>query len=261
MASYTSRHLFLHIPKCGGLYIQYVLDTYYGFITPYHTCRHHQWRQGAVVSDRGFLQLRRQGLRRYLQESPNYPLKDWSLPKWTVVRHPYDRLVSALVYLNRLYGTQLSLEEFIHHATTSRDQIDAYTWTHAFITQTQHLLSPQGTLDYYIARFENLEFELTAFLLRVGYTQLPHLEVLDRPVFNATPHPPFFTYYTQSNLEWVNTFFQEDFDNFNYPQATCLEELKTICEAYHQSPERIQTLRQRIIDTLRVNRPYSFSED
>ena len=249
------RLIFVHVPKCGGTYVEAVLSGHYDFAkidreSPLLRRADHldfcggdldrtiwgEWAYG----------IRCQGIVRYLEGHPAHA-EIFGAPaslrreylSFSVVRCPYDRLVSAyaflkgcrchaIVSLDRAYMDSFAL--FV----ASADLVCHAAFCHAFIPQHEHLLGADGALGVArVLRFEALDAELCALLLERGAGELTHLrpehaEQLRAPAArnpSHREHARVSAYYGQAELDFVNTRFAADFAHFGYARYATVAEM------------------------------------
>ncbi len=225
--------IYVHIPKNGGLYIQNILEKYYNFKTIYYTRPDHYLFDIDENKDynldnhknisNGFINIRKQGIFRYFSTSDDFnKLADMDEEKWesyykfTFIRNPYSKCVSAFKYIVK--NEEIVFDEFL-----LRKDINNYIYTHTFITQYDHLLNKHNKIDYnYIGRFENLNKDLISILLELGIKKIKHAKLIqDNIKVNKSKNTsPYVDYYNINNLTTVNELFDIDFKTFNYKQYT-----------------------------------------
>jgi len=109
--------IFIHTPKCGGLYIQQILEKFYNFKTYYFTHETHDDfisketnnnYKDNFLKHQGFLNINKGGVLRYYMSSKEHNLKTnmdevkWNeYKKFAVIRNPYDRFLSAVKFINQ----------------------------------------------------------------------------------------------------------------------------------------------------------------
>ena len=109
--------IFIHTPKCGGLFTEFLLEKYYGFKTYYFTHENHDNYINLTEirpinyyknldSTSGFLKITKEGVLRYFMSSINHnnytnmTNEKWlNYTKFVIVRNPYDRFVSSYKYI------------------------------------------------------------------------------------------------------------------------------------------------------------------
>jgi hypothetical protein len=121
--------------------------------------------------------------------------------KFTIVRNPYDKMVSWYFYLKRKVGEKHKVVEF-------NDWIkDPQLFWHA--DDPIHFLDPQHTwIDdtVKVIKFENLNEELNEFFK----------EDIKLPITNKSNHDHYSTYYNRKSLDIIYDRYEEDFEKFNY---------------------------------------------
>ena len=121
--------------------------------------------------------------------------------KFTIIRNPYDKMVSWYFYLKRNVGENHNVIEF-------NDWIkDPSKFWHA--NDPISYLKPQckwidNTVE--IIRFENLNEELNNFF---G-------EDIDLPITNKSNHNHYSTYYNKNSIDIIYDRYKEDFKRYNY---------------------------------------------
>ena len=120
--------------------------------------------------------------------------------KFTIIRNPYDKMVSWYFYLKRNLG-DYNIVEF-------NDWIkDPSKFWHA--NDPISFLKPQcdwidNTVE--IIRFENLDNELNKFFNKK----------INLPITNKSNHNHYLEYYNEQSLNIIYNKYKEDFEKFNY---------------------------------------------
>ena len=147
--------IFVHVPKNGGLYIQNILEKYYNFKTIYFTRSDHYLFDSDDNKDynienyknisNGFINIKKQGVFRYYSTSNEFNQQaqmdenKWnSYYKFTFVRNPYSKCVSAFKYIVK--DEEVSFDDFLD----KKDIVNNYIYTHSYISQYEHLLNKEN---------------------------------------------------------------------------------------------------------------------
>jgi hypothetical protein len=222
--------IYVHIPKNGGLYIQNILEKYYNFETIYFTRKDHylfdiEENKEFNISNykninNGFINIKKQGVFRYYSTSDefnkmsNMDDEKWnSYYKFTFVRNPYTKFVSAYKYV--VDDNDISLNHFLE----KKDNINNYIYSHAYITQYEHLLNKDNKIDFnYIGRFENLNSDLVSILFELKIEKIKHHKLIKNNIkINSNDNTsPYVDHYNTLNLPIINELFEIDFKTFNY---------------------------------------------
>ena len=125
--------------------------------------------------------------------------------KFTIVRNPYDKMVSWDFYLKRNLGENYDVIEFNEWIKDPSklwhidDPINYLKPQHEWIDKTVKVL-----------KFENLNKELNKFF-----------EVkINLPITNKSNHEHYLNYYNKESLNIIYDRYKEDFKKFNYKLNT-----------------------------------------
>tara|TARA_R100001530_G_scaffold128235_1_gene97858 strand:+ start:76 stop:615 length:540 start_codon:yes stop_codon:yes gene_type:complete len=124
-----------------------------------------------------------------------------SYRKFTIIRNPYDKMVSWYFYLKRNLGKSYDIIDFNEWIK------DPSQFWHA--NDPIHFLDSQHTwIDntVKIIKFENLDKELNEFFGKD----------IDLPVVNKSNHDHYSTYYNRESLDIIYDRYKEDFKKYNY---------------------------------------------
>lgn len=243
--------IFIHIPKCGGLFIEKILEKKYNFVTHYFTHENNKEFMGDEVIDndnnvsnkvKGFLRIKKNGVLKYYMSSEIHnKLSGMTAEKWktytkfTFIRNPYDRFISGWKYLLDNKCTKYSdIFDFV----LNKDNIDNYCYFHTFVSQYENLLNMDNVIDInYFGRFENLNEDLCDILLKIGVKQLNHREIIfNNFKLNKSSHENYSTYYNVQLLNEINNLLDDDFKYFNqFNKVNNIKELKEESKKYYIS--------------------------
>lgn len=270
--------IYIHVPKCGGLSVQILLDKHYGFKTAYFTHENHsdyvldkgdelQTIDTGQEKVQGFLRINKMGILRYFESSETHSEKATISPeqwktyyKFTFVRNPYDRLVSAWKYINKLIEKTTnekkdrpSFADFCKHPS----RCDEYAFFHAFISQREQLLNTKGELNLqFIGKFENLNEDFIKVLTNLGVTKFKHKSFLINDVrVNKVAESDASTaiypdLYTDELITLTNTYFADDFKEFGFSKCETHAELKTDSAKYLCSDADFQSRNIALVNRL-----------
>ena len=121
--------------------------------------------------------------------------------KFTIIRNPYDKMVSWYFYLKRNLGENYDIIDFKEWIK------DPSIFWH--VDDPISYLKPQHTWvdeTVKIIKFENLNKELNEFF---G-------EDIDLPMVNKSDHDHYLNYYNKESLDIVYSKYKEDFKKYNY---------------------------------------------
>ena len=125
--------------------------------------------------------------------------------KFTIIRNPYDKMVSWYFYLKRNLGGNYNVIDFNEWIK------DPSKFWHA--DDPVCFLDPQHTWvdeTVEIIKYENLNKELNEFF---G-------EEIDLPVTNKSDHKHYLNYYNNESLDIIYDRYKKDFEKFNYKRIT-----------------------------------------
>jgi len=124
-----------------------------------------------------------------------------SYRKFTIIRNPYDKMVSWYFYLKRNIGEKHEIIEFNEWIK------DPQQFWHAndpvYFLDSQHTWI-DDTVE--IIKFENLNKELNEFFNKD----------LDLPLVNESSHEHFSNYYNKKSYDIIYSRYKKDFEKYNY---------------------------------------------
>jgi hypothetical protein len=213
MISNKHKCIFIHIPRTGGTSIENTIwpkvskrqekDLWNGFIDDYNN----KYQTGG------------------LQHLLGYQIKNIVGPevyndyyKFTIVRNPYDKIVSQFFYINK----RKDLQTFLAH--NKGDEFKFYLDKIAkkkhvqWEPQVNFVLDENGeTIVDFIGKFENFNNEVTKVLEKTGLDK-KYFGLVKRsiPHINQTVRNNYQTYYDDESKEMVEQLFKKDLEFFNY---------------------------------------------
>jgi len=282
--------IYIHVPKCGGSFIGGILTNYYDFESI--RLPHEKHKDFASIFDDNFFKVisdngiedkdkvddlenycnknsygdpwttTEQGILRYNSSSElyNYAM-EMSQEKWrdykkfTIIRNPYDKFISAWKFINKCTKKKelLDLHEYINKSKAELYDYCKFAYSHSHITAYDHLIDVNNELHIdYIGSLENLNEDLCDILLNLGVDKIRHRKELEEnKKYNANEHAAYIEYYDDSILENVNKILQKDFDTFKqYKQVFTLEEMKEESVKYLVSEDEFNEKNKGLLQRL-----------
>ena len=198
--------LYLHVPKTGGLTIESILVEKYNF--KYFTFG---GRKNEFLHDKD----RITGIFRYVlmysDQSKKYDLNAFF--KFTFVRHPHTRIISAIKYLHKWSVAQYldfpkNLSDFYE-----KTLCDPYYYIHFNISQHDHLINLNGDITFdFIGRQETLILDLKHVLFDI--LKMP-VENFD-DIHNNKSIDNILTFNKDDVKEIADIIHEKDFNLFGY---------------------------------------------
>jgi len=248
--------IYIHLPKCGGTFINSALQKYYNFTSIQLPHENHEqfipFHNDEFVKDTlpksdsefglGFpWAITEGGILQYTSSSEifNYTMEmtqdKWkNYKKFTIVRNPYDKFISAWNFINKCLKHKrnqvppLSLHEYINKSKEELYKFDQVAYSHSHITQYQHLLDTNNEFHIdYIGNFENLNEDFCDILLKIGVDKIKHEKYIkENTKLNSTEHSFYIDYYDDNILKKINEIVQKDFEVFKqYKIVNSVEEM------------------------------------
>jgi hypothetical protein len=238
--------VYIHLPKCGGSYVEKILENYYEFILD-----NILKEDSDYVMDTYLLPVKSRGaLRFYINSSYIQQKYDMSNDKWnqyykfTFVRNPYTKTISAYLFFKAHYNIVIeegaTFPSFIEFLNIIRNGVNDkfyknhnflyyFHYYHFLITQYEHVIDNNGNINInFIGKFENLNKELIEVLNNLKLKiELKHIdEIKNNSKVNHTRKFKNIDYYfDQEALIFINSHFEKDFVFFGYKRYFTIDEL------------------------------------
>jgi hypothetical protein len=134
----------------------------------------------------------------------DYPNQYQSYFKFTVVRNPFDRLVSSWNWrCNIVQDYNCSLHDFT--------QLLPNSWSYLHSMKLEHMTFTDSVKQFnYIGRYENIDQDFPYLCKKLGlnYTDLPHT--------NKTNSGDYRQHFNQQTIDLVHDRFGTDLEMFGY---------------------------------------------
>ena len=185
--------IFIHIPKAAGTSIKQSLRSLDSFL---------EWGHQSYFAFNYLL-----GSQIYQQSF-----------SFAFVRNPWDRLVSEYFYIKN--GSNSKHKEFFHHHLSRFDSFSDFViqWLSLkhiylysnFLPQYRFITNSVGNIMVsHVARFEQIDTEIDYISSHINYK-------FNCPVFNASAHDHYRSYYTDKAKEVVREIYRKDIELFGY---------------------------------------------
>ena len=188
MIDFEQKFIFIHITKTGGTSVETALG---GKLHDHRACKKYIEEYGDDIFDR--------------------------LPSFTIVRNPWDKMVSHYAYL-RLHKKaneknkvpwsskvkDLSFDQWLEKIANG-EQVTAFPLRHF------NYIKVNGKIVVkHIIRFENLQEDFNKACSKIGIeaTKLPHL--------NKSNHAHYSCYYNEKTKNIIGKHYKEEIDYFGY---------------------------------------------
>jgi hypothetical protein len=122
---------------------------------------------------------------------------------FTVVRNPWDRVVSLWAFWNKTNRMNTPFDTFVRNLHTYK--FNEQSWF--TFDQPQKAWFPNGVT--YLLKFETLEEDFKVIQGKLGCNE-------PLPKINTTEHDDYRTYYTQETWDIVANVFKDDIEEFGY---------------------------------------------
>ena len=241
--------LYIHIPKCGGSYIKNIICKNYDFselTNNYHNTYKDFFNNENNINldeDTDKHTIRKMGKLRYFYSHQDVINKNIfnDYFSFTFVRNPYNKIYSAYLYLkrnleeskynNKIRNTYENKEYFVDFNTFVKNytNVNNISYYHSFITQYDHLVDFSNNIKIsYIGRVENLDNDFIDILTLLGIKDITHI---DKIVYNKRENDSgikdnYSIFYNEESFQFVNTYFEKDFEIFGYTKYNSLEDFQ-----------------------------------
>jgi hypothetical protein len=215
--NHTQKILFVHVPKCAGTTIERLMGVsakehlYSDFVALEDTRK----LPLTKFTDKEFMICAAKNMQHYTYREICKVLTEEALReyfKFSVVRNPYDRLVSEYHFSRGSIKIHSTFKDVVD-SLALEEHIRNWMYDGHLETQTSFLLNEAGNFDSLdkIYKFENLAECFRDLRQRTGNLKEYHLR-------KSTDRQSYETYYTPELKSLVYNFYKEDFDNFGYSQ-------------------------------------------
>lgn len=225
--------IYIHIPKCGGLYVQKILEEFYNFEFINHN-KGFDYDKNKIeeeiedimknkITNEDFIKkyweilYQKKGVVEYILKLDDINLNIWnSYFKFTFVRNPYDRFISGYKYICKNKYNK-SINDLLNEQ-------DNYEYFHTIISQKNHLINNDNKIDInYIGNFEKLDEELIN-VLRILKQPIKHERfLLNNIKLNKTPLD-IEIILDNNIINKINNLFEEDLKLFNYNKINNIDD-------------------------------------
>ena len=193
MISHKKKFIYVHINKTAGTSIMNALAKYSDSADD----QQHEMLYRILPSD-GFSNKRGLNLISQCKQSPK------SYFKFTFVRNPYERLVSAWKYAVKHWNFNGNFKDFLEHETNEG-------WQMSYWNQLDWITNKKNEVKVdFIGKFENLQedFNIICDKIEISQIELPHK--------NKSKHKPYHKYYDNNTRSVVAEKYAKDIEYFNY---------------------------------------------
>lgn len=208
--------MFIPMLKNGCMYSSNILTKYYEFENKYGNLHKKYNHDNNMIN----FQFIKRGYKIAIDEI----YMDYTC--FAFIRNPYSRFISG--YLN--FGLNLMNIKNIDDCILKQNEMletNYRAYLHIFVSQFLTLNGILNKVD--LLRFEHLNDDLNKYLLDHDYSIVKHEDIpinVTSNKNNECKDKPFYLYYTQSSLNFINKWFIDDFNNYGYPMFDNIEDLQ-----------------------------------
>jgi hypothetical protein len=244
--NYDLKAIFFHNPKCAGNSMIDILQNC-DFLEICRGYNENHENYINFVGDKRYIDknvrhkhtIRKMGKYRYFysHQSANKEHMD-EFFKFTFVRNPYTKILSAYIYLKRRLENENNmiseLEENPHYFkdfdvfVKNYQNVNNISFFHAFIPQYENLLDFSNNINFqYIGKTETFNEDLINIFILLNIKNYEELISGIHRKHNVSDYEKSITeYYNEETFQFVNTFFKKDFEVFGYKKYETFEEFK-----------------------------------
>lgn len=214
--SYNYKIIFIHVPKCAGTSIETALQMRenVNFYTEGVTLKNLNELPSDVFTDEEYRMCASKNKQHYTFKELNKILPKNIIDNYkkvSVVRNPFDRLVSEYYFCGGSIKIHKNFEDFIKKSL----KLDKFTrnWLYDghLETQTSYLINEEGNFNSIdrIFKYEELNLCIDYIKNITGSSYFPHAR-------KSLAQKTYEEHYTPELKQIVYEFYKEDFVNFNY---------------------------------------------
>lgn len=161
-----------------------------------------------VLSERAI--MKNNGFRNYYKFLMSHPIKELKdIFKFTIVRNPFDRFVSAFHFLQQTYPNIISPNENFKDFVKTRFSKDGITINKHFHHQYPNAFFGKEIFVDFIGRFENIENDWERIAQKINCS-------IDLPHDNMSIHEPYQNYYDDECIGIIEETYKYDLELLGY---------------------------------------------
>ena len=247
--------IYIHIPKCGGLYVQKILEEFYGFYTIYNN-KDLDDLNSDNFDDNWPILNQKKGIVDYIVNSDDKNLNIWNnYYKFTFVRNPYDKVISSYKYC--FIQKKIKKDDF-NDFIFKKDDVSDFEYFHTFITQKKHIGGNELRQNMnFIGKCENLDEELVNILISLGCKIKHEKYILNNLRLNNSSNFKFAINLNEDVIREINNIFDEDFNEYGYEKYNNLKELENYFEKKKiNTDEKNKILINKLVLEKKIEDPY-----